>query len=72
MPRFTQTQRPANLQVVGTSYSTVGALPSSMLSLASDGTLTFETLYSFTGPAGSVTLAQYPGSSGTLHAAGRR
>ncbi len=72
MPRYTQKQRTSNLQVVGSSYSNVGALPSSLVSLSQDGTLTFETLYSFTGPAGSVILARYPGSYGQLNAAGRR
>lgn len=72
MARFTQPQRTSNLQVVGTSYSNVGALPASLVTLSGDGTLTFETLYSFTGPAGSVILAQYPGSYGQLHRVGSR
>ena len=72
MPRFTQPQRTSNLQVVGTAYSNIGALPASLVTLSSDGTLTYESLYSFTGPAGQVVLARYPGSYGQLHAVGRR
>ena len=69
--RGTQAPQVSNLQVVGTAYNAPSSIPMSMLTIGTDGMLTYEALYSFDGPAGQMILARYPGSYGTLYAAGR-
>lgn len=71
MMRFTKHAERGDLHIIGAAGGPT-SIPLHQISVLADGILAYETLYSFRNSDGTPMAAAYPGSYGTLVAAGRR